>query len=101
MGVGGSRKTKTGRELQQDICYRHTHAKDPVAESYNRTHVTDIHMLKILWQRATTGHMLQTVFQVCVQYHVYGSAMLSVDQYCLSVLSTMNMPARAPQTSAR
>ena len=38
----------------------HTHAKDPVAESYNRTHVTDIHMLKILWQRATTGHMLHT-----------------------------------------
>ena len=49
-----------GRELQQDTCYRHTHAKDPVAESYNRTQVTDIHMLKILWQRATAGHMLQT-----------------------------------------
>ena len=31
-----------------------------MAESYNRTQVTDIHMLKILWQRATTGHRLHT-----------------------------------------
>ena len=43
-----------------------------MAESYSRTHVTDIDMLKILWQRATTGHMLQTVFQDYVLYHVYG-----------------------------